>query len=407
MAHPADAMTAVHILIATLLLQMGFFSLAWLLLAWQRVAPVASLHWGLATCLLGLSMAAVIGRADWPELSPWLSRGVPNLLNVLAFMVARRGIQVFAHRRRSDGEHAMVLLATVAGVSLALSGAGDARWLIFVASGAMAWSLVRSGAEAVQGLRAEFGPQTAWFCSAPLWLVGTLLGLRAVMPWWSSDHTARPIDGSGTFNVALMLVFIAMGLVLNAGLGAMVVIRLVRRLQFLSLHDPMTGALNRRGLEAALNAEHERLRRHHRAFALVSVDADHFKQVNDRHGHAAGDAVLVELVQRLRKHSRSLDRVGRVGGEEFCLLLPEADGQAAEVVARRLVEAVRAQPFATPAGALGVTVSVGTVVADDPQEDLASLWRRVDAALYAAKSAGRDRVVAAPARASAPRLAAA
>lgn len=395
-------MTPVQILIATLLLQMGFFSLVWFCLAWLRIARQAAMHWGIVTLLLAASMTLIVERA---ELDPWVGRLLPNALNLLAFALARRGIQVFARCHPSDLEHALVVLLGAGGAALAVAGVGGGALLVFCANAGMAWSLLRSGADAVRGLAREFGPSAAWACSAPLWAVGVLLALRAVMPLWTADHGSRPLDAAGGFNVLLMFVFIAMGLVLNASLGAMVVLRLVRRLQHLSQHDALTGVLNRRGLEAVLRAEHERLRRHGRAFAMVSVDADHFKRVNDQHGHAAGDAVLVGLAETLRRTSRALDHVGRMGGEEFCVVLPEADVPAAQAAAERLLAAVRGQAFATPGGALHVTVSLGIVVASNPEEDLASLWRRVDAALYAAKEAGRDRAVTDLGRVSAPALA--
>jgi len=294
----------------------------------------------------------------------------------------------------------VVLLA--AGVAaLAVAGALPTVWLNFAGSAGMAWSPLRAAGAAVRGLHRKYGAAVAWSCSVPLWILGGLLALRGLTPLWGDGRLSVRLDVPNPFNLGLMFAFVVLGLMLNAGLCSMVVLRLVRRLQHLSQHDALTGVLNRRGLEQALQQEHDRLRRHGRPYALLTVDVDHFKRINDERGHAAGDAVLVGLAATLREGCRALDRVGRTGGEEFALLLPEADLAAAQAAAARLLDAVRASVHGEAGDAPRITVSLGLVLADDPRESLNEVWRRADAALYAAKSGGRDRAVTAPGRGSA------
>ena len=121
----------------------------------------------------------------------------------------------------------------------------------------------------------------------------------------------------------------------------MVLLRRVRRLQYQSDHDLFTGLLSRRPMEQLLLSESQRQRRFGRSFALLSVDIDHFKKINDGWGHAAGDAVLKRVAEALRAAARDIDSVARMGGEEFCALLPGADVAGAESVAVRLLETVR------------------------------------------------------------------
>ena len=156
--------------------------------------------------------------------------------------------------------------------------------------------------------------------------------------------------------------------------------------------DPLTGTANRRGFERALAVELERSARRGHPCALVIVDLDDFKLVNDRHGHGVGDEVLVMLAERLRDSVRSADTVARLGGEEFALLLPETSLPGALAVAERARSSFAASGVKLKGGdRLTVTASFGA--ADFPASpDRTSLMRDADQALYAAKRLGKNRV---------------
>ncbi|MGC4000295.1 MAG: diguanylate cyclase [Anaeromyxobacter sp.] len=156
--------------------------------------------------------------------------------------------------------------------------------------------------------------------------------------------------------------------------------------------DPLTGCLNRRGITEQLAKETAKVRRQPGRFALGMIDIDHFKRVNDQHGHAAGDAVLRELVARVSRTIRSSDTVGRMGGEEFLVIWPGLDAEDAQRAAERLREAIAAAPFQIGEVELPVTISIGFGTTDGVEEPEA-LVNRADQSLYAAKSAGRNRVV--------------
>ena len=165
----------------------------------------------------------------------------------------------------------------------------------------------------------------------------------------------------------------------------------------LALTDDLTGLYNRRYVFAHLNELLARAPEGSGEIALMLFDIDHFKQVNDRHGHPAGDEVLRELAVRAMRQVRSVDLVGRLGGEEFVVVMPETSLGGAAVVAERLRIAVASEPFAVQGQSekLPVTVSVGVAVAGDGSETMENLLKRADDALYAAKNAGRNRVIAA------------
>jgi two-component system cell cycle response regulator len=159
----------------------------------------------------------------------------------------------------------------------------------------------------------------------------------------------------------------------------------------LARRDALTGLPNRRALEEELVREVARAARAAAPLSAVVLDVDRFKLVNDGHGHAAGDAVLVEIARRAALALRSGDLLGRLGGEEFAALLPGADLAAAVEVAERIRSRVAAEPIAAAGRALAVTVSLGCA-ALALGEDGAALLARADARLYDAKRGGRDRV---------------
>ncbi|MBX3717171.1 MAG: diguanylate cyclase [Burkholderiales bacterium] len=164
----------------------------------------------------------------------------------------------------------------------------------------------------------------------------------------------------------------------------------VAELERLAATDHLTGAWNRAHFERTIAAELERCRAGRLPVSLVLVDIDHFKRVNDTHGHAAGDAVLRELVAVMRTRIRASDLLFRWGGEEFAVLVSGAGWRGAERVAENLRQAVAGHDFPV---AGRVTVSAGAAE-HDGEESLPAWFGRLDAALYAAKAAGRDRVLA-------------
>ncbi|MCW2241639.1 GGDEF domain-containing protein [Azospirillum canadense] len=166
-------------------------------------------------------------------------------------------------------------------------------------------------------------------------------------------------------------------------------------LRYLADTDVLTGAKNRRAFTALAERELARHQRYHRALSLIMMDLDHFKAVNDEHGHAAGDAVLIEVIRRCRDGLRRHDAIGRLGGEEFAILLPETGLSQAREVAERLRQSIAAASIFAPDGqALAVTASMG-IAALGAGDLLDSLLSRADHALYQAKECGRNRSVVA------------
>ena len=169
-----------------------------------------------------------------------------------------------------------------------------------------------------------------------------------------------------------------------------------RRSLSLALTDELTGLYNRRYVFAHLNELLSRIPEGGSDTAVMLFDIDHFKQVNDRHGHPVGDQVLRELAGRAMRQVRSVDLVGRLGGEEFIVVMPETSLAGATIVAERVRAAVAEDLFELQGEGrmLSVTISAGVAVTGQLNDGLEGLLKRADDALYAAKNAGRNRVIA-------------
>jgi two-component system cell cycle response regulator len=200
--------------------------------------------------------------------------------------------------------------------------------------------------------------------------------LLAAMEAGADDYLAKPVDSSE----------------LRARiLAGKRILDLQQSLRFAATHDFLTGLLNRAEILAALARELSRSQREGRPVGVILADLDHFKEVNDTLGHAAGDAVLNEVAHSLRSDLRLYDVAGRLGGEEFLLLLPGCDLHTAARRAEEIRCRVAKQQIATPTGVRSVTVSMGVAVSTGNfRETIESVLQQADQALYRAKSAGRN-----------------
>jgi diguanylate cyclase (GGDEF)-like protein len=172
-----------------------------------------------------------------------------------------------------------------------------------------------------------------------------------------------------------------------------------RRLAELAETDPLTALANRRGFDVSFGDEFARARRYRRELALLMVDIDHFKKVNDQHGHPVGDQVLRAVAQTLASEVRQSDRVGRLGGEEFAVLAPEINAPGALTLAERLRRAVEELNIPIGNGSLRVTISIGVNYWNGLEEvEMSDLLKHADEALYKAKQGGRNRSLLAPPR---------
>jgi diguanylate cyclase (GGDEF)-like protein len=164
-------------------------------------------------------------------------------------------------------------------------------------------------------------------------------------------------------------------------------------LRELASRDPLTGLLNRRAIYDVLSREMARVSREGSTLTAVMIDLDHFKEINDTHGHIVGDEVLREIGRRLIDSVRSYDTVSRYGGEEFLLLMPDADASMSQARLFRVHSAICSAPVRIPGGQVSLTCSFGvSVLLSDQSLSVEQFLDRADRALYEAKRKGRNRI---------------
>lgn len=356
-----------------------------LLLAMRRDFPPSirgMLPWGLAP----LSAAASTVLFGFPHLLPdALTATVGNSLLMTSAGLYYFGSQRFYGQPSTWRRWAGFGLAVTAVITLFLVVWPDYRLRVLLFCLAVsavvvahAWLLWRMGH--------GFG---ARFTATVLTLFTLVLLARGCSTLWLDTPDATRLTPSPMQMLYLVansftVLFVSLGHVLMASE------RVRQEFQHLATHDSLTGALTRRATLLALGHEAERWQRYGQPFAVLMLDIDHFKHVNDTYGHQAGDRVLMEVVTLASQSLRATDHLGRHGGEEFLAVLPETRLAAAIQVAERIRHAVDARAGTPERPSCSVSVGVAAMADGETVEGLLA---RVDAALYRAKAAGRNRVI--------------
>ena len=392
-----SSLSATEVAFVMAAVMQAVLAIVWVLGAWAvGDTRRAALHWATYAALSAVSFTLLTTalRSAEPQPAEGL-RAAGNLVGVIALMALQRGVWLFIGRVPTYRFHlialALVLVASWIGLDPA---AGYIR--VGINSGVLALLCAGMARDLVRHARDDLQYRWPVLLAIPVLAGGigfALRGVRAVV--WHASVSAEMTTNSA-LNIGSALSYLVIALAFHATLMALVVARLVAELRRLSRHDGLTGLLNRRAIEEALAEQVQRSRRNGEAFALMMLDVDHFKAINDHHGHAVGDLALKHVAALLRHGVRDVDHLSRFGGEEFVVLLPAATPAAALALAERLRESVEGSPPTVQQHVLPLTVSIGLAQwagdADEPRQLLA----RADAALYRAKAAGRNRVNQSP-----------
>lgn len=384
-----------NVLMAVLSVQLALYGAAWATIAFGfRLYPAVSLRWAAGWTLSVLGTALLVWQ---PAVLAPVRDVLVDVAIIGAFLLLRQGIALFLHIPWQPHWAALALgvvlltelLRRVAGATTVLQ-----TWMFALATALALGPLLH---DLLRTLPRKFRAPWPLVAMSALPVVLTLLAfvVRATVISYSDVTGIVALDVGSGFDLAITLAFLVFLGMFNFSLINLVLGSLIRRLEDLAATDQLTGLNNRRVALQRLDEEHARFQRSGQRYALVMMDLDHFKAINDQHGHDGGDAVLREVARRLLQDVRSTDTLARMGGEEFLLLLPMNDIDGALVHAGRIRRHVAASPVHTPMADVVVTVSLGVaeVLHTDPSAQ--SVVSRADAALYRAKAAGRNRVEAA------------
>lgn len=369
-------------------LQLALYALLWgagyVALKEERPAILQWLGYALASAT---ATALLAWRPDGPV---WLTHTGSSAATLLSLVLGGRGVVLFLGLAPND--RLFIAVGCIAVVGLGWIGPYDAASRVALATALNIVVLMAVFLQTRKRFIAEFGPRIAVLAAFPT------LALVCMNLYFLAQGLMRgsvAIAGTGVVPVATWGVTLVSAAAFNYLFLFLVGYRMQQSLQRQASHDALTGLPNRRAMEQRLQLEWDRSLRYGKPFVVICADLDHFKRINDQHGHATGDQALIAVAKALQATVRDTDHVSRFGGEEFVILMPEAHTERDGVpLADRLRAAIAELKLTGPAGqSITPTASFGVSGWLASDKDREHVLRRADNALYEAKDQGRDRVV--------------
>ncbi len=384
----ADA-TTLSPLLWLVSIQFGLYAIGWMACAaLLREDARAVVHWGLFLLLLSAGLL-LAGLRTEPR--TWWAFNGANLLALAAFAVMRRGVEKFFRAPSSDGEQ-LVMLAIVGGaIALLDSGPSGSVWRIVLCYAGQGYVMARLIANVRVPVRAEFG-RAAWLAVVVPGLIIVALLVMLTLQQALSLGTPQEVHGRAAAGLGLMPLYLLGSALFNFGFMVLLTQRLLQRLKRASRRDALTGLENRGAIDATVQHLWAQSSRGAEGFAVLLIDVDHFKRINDAHGHAVGDQVLEHVAAVIAAQARQADSVGRYGGDEFMIIAPQSTLAGAAQAAERLRLAMAAEHIHARASNLRVTLSIGVAASTSEDVTASDVLSRADRALYKAKAKGRNRV---------------
>lgn len=384
-------------LYATIVLAYAIFGLLQLSMWRVRGSERALLLWGASnlSCALG---GFLLGLRD---LAPdWLTLILSNGLTLAGYGLMWAGLRQFAGQAQ---RWSIVVLAptVLMGLYAGYPPVGDDLAVrIYVFATVIAAFCLICFRDAVAAQKLE--PLKMRRVAMATFLATAFFMLLRIVLTFNDPEARGNFMGPSSLQSLVTLVLLSIVLLWNLSIILMASERLENRLLGMAHSDALTAVLNRAGFDTLARRLLRRCQRDHRPASVLMMDLDHFKTVNDRYGHEAGDHLLRAFIDAVRPAIRAGDLASRYGGDEFCILLPGADLDEAQTIAERIRERFERVRLAHDAREVAATVSIGVAEVEGPAETLDSVIGRADVALYTAKRTGRNRVCAAAPR---PRVA--
>lgn len=366
----------------------GLMAIVLTLLARATPLPVPGLRSWVGGAWLVFAALVLLGLRDW--ISPLASVTLGNSALVLAYLVWLAGTRQHLGSRMRWTAWLVAWAAAIAAATWFVYGAESFRARVIIVAGLCAAISFHHGLTLLRHPQADRFGRSLGITLTTSWLMAltVVYGLRAfhalVLAQGDSGlltQDAIQIVYTGSFTICNLMLVI--------GFATMASDHVRARIEDQAIRDSLTGLLNRKALGECLERERSRSVRTGQPFTVAMLDVDHFKKINDGHGHPVGDQVLIQLCKRLTCLVRPHDIVARYGGEEFVIVMPETGlPDAARAAQRILREAVNVEAATLPA----FTISMGLAEWSPEDESVLATIARADAALYAAKNNGRNRV---------------
>ncbi|MFS1703996.1 GGDEF domain-containing protein [Alteromonas sp. AMM-1] len=379
-------LSKVNILIAL------FFCLCWLVIGKPlRLYYQSSVRFSAANGFFALSLVLGAQQFTFPVTNLWVIADLTLLITLVMYNLALRHLLVLP----LDPRWIRVLMIGAAGVAaLHLLGQISANLTSVTLLLLALFILISTTWMKFRALASAFNYSNAAILSIPDISLVLIIGMKSAMWLLYQREVITAIPLSSKSSPILMWIYIVLIILINVTAVGTAVSRLIIRMKHLADHDQLTGLLNRRAFEAKLADYFGLYQRYNMPFSIIMLDIDHFKLINDKYGHAAGDNAIVNTARVFRQTVRQTDVIARFGGEEFIILLPGQTASEANEVANKICLAIRTSQWQINTPALTISAGCADVTMVNSQDRLLTL---ADNALYEAKRNGRDQsIIATP-----------
>ena len=371
----------------------GVMSIAWILTGMVfKNSPKTAYHNASWNLLLGTWFFLYVQRGN---IDMFFSYIVCDITLLLACFTLRRGIEHFNGVKKEDFRHLIFMLITLLFSISARYTPGGTQIAVVATCFFSSVSLYIGANQAYSFMSRDFSIKHCLVILSPIYIMATLLFMRVVLTIILPEGHLDLRDAS-QFNTSFLAIMILAIIGFNGSTFGLVISRLISKIRHLTVEDSLTETFNRRHITDMANKEIKKMEKKGSEFSIIMLDIDHFKKVNDTYGHATGDAALVTCANLLKNSVRSTDYVGRLGGEEFCIMLPNTNLREAHLLAERIRMQLEHTSVIFEGKTIPITASFGVATLTEKGE-WSDLLNQADVAMYRAKKNGRNQVILASA----------
>lgn len=367
----------------------GVMNFSWLLTGFLfKNSPKTALHNIVWNTLLGLWFYLYVERGEIPMFFSYI---VCDMALLFACFTLRRSIEEFYQVKKQDKWHLVFLLLTLL-ISIPARYMPDGTPIAVIVTCLFAsCSLFFAANQAYTLMNRDFPIKNCLVTLSPIYIMATLFFMRVFLTMILPEVPVELREASN-YNKSFLAIMIFAIIGFNGTMFGLVISRMISKIRRLTIEDPLTQIFNRRHITDMANKEINKMERNRSEFSIIMLDIDHFKKVNDTYGHTAGDAALVTCATMLKNSIRSTDYVGRLGGEEFCIMLPNTRLKDAHLLAERVRMTLEHTPLVYDGKTIPLTASFGVATLVQKGE-WSDLLNSADMAMYRAKKNGRNQVI--------------